>query len=48
MAILEYDFLKNHKKGVEFARKALKIDPDMSGNEEVKTLIEKYESSAQQ
>ena len=48
MARLEYDFLKNHKKGIEFAIRALEIDPDMSGNKELKALIEKYESSTQQ
>ncbi|MCS5592875.1 MAG: O-antigen ligase family protein [Gammaproteobacteria bacterium] len=48
MAILEYDFLKNHKKGVGFARRALEIDPDMQGNKAIKALIEKYESSTQQ
>ena len=48
MAILEFDFLKNHKKGVEFARRALEIDPEMPGNEGVRALIEKYESSTQQ
>ena len=48
MAILEYDLLKNHKKGIGFARRALEIDPDMPGNKGLKALIEKYESSAQQ
>jgi len=48
MARLEYDFLKNHKKGIEFAIRALEIDPDMSGNKKLKALIEKYESSTQQ
>ena len=48
MAILEYDFLKNHNKGIEFARRALDIDPDMLGNKGLRALIEKYESSAQQ
>ena len=48
MAVLEYDFLKNHKKGIEFARRALDIDPDMPGNKGLKALIEKYESSTQQ
>ena len=48
MARLEYDFLKNHKKGIEFAIRALEIDPDMSANKELKALIEKYESSTQQ
>jgi tetratricopeptide (TPR) repeat protein/O-antigen ligase len=48
MARLEYDFLKNHKKGIEFAIRALEIDPDMSGNKKLKVLIEKYESSTQQ
>jgi tetratricopeptide (TPR) repeat protein len=48
MAILEHNFLKNYKRGIEFAIRALEIDPDMSGNKELKALIEKYESSAQQ
>lgn len=45
MATLEYDILKNRKSGIEFAKKALKIDPEI---EELKALIEKYESSTQQ
>jgi len=48
MAILEYDLLKNHKKGIGFAKRALEIDPDMPGKKGLRTLIEKYESSAQQ
>jgi len=43
-----WQLLKNHKKGIEFARRALDIDPDMPGNKGLKALIEKYESSTQQ
>ncbi len=48
MSILEYDLLKNHKRGVEFAKKALEIDPNMPKNKDVRALIEKYESITQQ
>jgi len=47
MAILEYDILKNHKQGVEFAKKALEFDPNMPKNKALRALIEKYESSTQ-
>lgn len=45
MAILKYDYLKNYQEGVNFAKKALKIDPNFANSEEIKELIKRYESS---
>ena len=47
MAILKYDYFKNYKEGVIFAKKALEIDPNFTNNKEIKELIKKYESSTE-
>jgi len=48
LAILEYDYLKNFKNGVDLAKKSLAIDPNIPRHKEMKLLIEKYESITKQ
>jgi tetratricopeptide (TPR) repeat protein len=48
LAILEYDYLKNYKNGVDLAKKSLAIDPNIPRHKEMKLLIEKYESITKQ
>jgi O-antigen ligase len=43
LATLEYDHLRNYKKGIFYAKKALEIDPNMNKNKEVRSLIELHE-----
>ena len=47
LAILEYDYLKNHEQGVIYAKKALAIDPMIDIEGEIKSLIDIYETSVQ-
>jgi len=48
LAIIEFDYLKNYKNGVDSAKKSLTIDPNIPGHKEIKILIEKYESITKQ
>ena len=48
LAIVEFDFLKNQEKGIEYYKKVLKLDPNIDKNKEIQALIENYEYSVQQ
>ena len=48
LAILEFDYLKNYKNGVDSAKKSLAIDPKIPRHKEMRLLIEKYESITKQ
>jgi len=45
LASIEYYYLDNKSAGVKYYKKALKINPDMPKNNEIKAIIERYESS---
>jgi O-antigen ligase len=43
LGTLEYYYFQNKKKGVEWFKKALKENPEISKNKEIKKVIENYE-----
>ena len=48
LAILEFDYLKNYNIGVDLAKKSLSINPNIVRHEEIRLMIEKYESITKQ
>ena len=48
LAVLEFDYLKDYKTGVDLAKKSLSINPNIVRHKEIRLMIEKYESITKQ